>query len=48
MSMYNVNRSFLQEGKKLDFVVRVQSAKGIPKRYTVSSAYSLFLACAVE
>lgn len=32
------DRSLLQEGKKLDFVVRVQSAKGIPKRYKVSPA----------
>ena len=30
------NRFCPQEGKKLDFVVRVQSAKGIPKRFTVS------------
>lgn len=32
------------EGKKLNFVVRVQSAKGIPKRYTdVYCRYSLYL-----
>ncbi|KAL9968317.1 hypothetical protein ACROYT_G026678 [Oculina patagonica] len=32
------------EGKKLDFVVRVQSAKGIPKRYTdVYCKYSMYL-----
>ena len=37
--LYNfvLNDPFPQEGKKLDFVVRIQSAKGIPKRYTVSS-----------
>lgn len=32
------------EGKKLDFVVRIQSAKGIPKRYTdVYCKYSMYL-----
>lgn len=32
------------EGKKLDFVVRVQSAKGIPKRYKdVYCKYSMYL-----
>ncbi|KAJ7391854.1 hypothetical protein OS493_016144 [Desmophyllum pertusum] len=32
------------EGKKLDFVVRVQSAKGLPKRYTdVYCKYSMYL-----
>lgn len=34
-----VRVSLLQEGRKLVFVVRVQSAKGIPKRYTVRSKY---------
>ena len=36
-----MNRFSLQEGKKLDFVVRVQSAKGVPKRFTVSKRVTL-------
>jgi len=32
------------EGKKLDFVVRIQSAKGVPKRYTdIYCKYSMYL-----